>query len=139
EKLVEELRPERSLALTPFFQVVLTVENAAEPPPLAGLAPRPIAVESGAAKFDLTFALAELGAAGEALLAGALEYNTDLFDASTAPRLARHLASLLAAFAAHPERPSAGVPWLAESELHQLAVEWNDSRPERLDELPIHR
>ncbi len=139
EKLVEELRPERSLALTPFFQVMLTVETPLPPPPLAGLVPRPIAVESGAAKFDLTFALSELGPGDGPGLAGALEHNTDLFDAATAERLSGHFASLLAAFAAHPERPVAGVPWLAESELHQLVFEWNDTCQTTEEALPIHR
>ncbi|MBV8201954.1 MAG: non-ribosomal peptide synthetase, partial [Acidobacteria bacterium] len=140
EKLVEELRPERSLALSPLFQVLFTLDNPPPPPPLAGLAPEPIAVESGAAKFDLTLGLE--AAAGGAI-AGGLEYNTDLFDAPTAARLAGHFAGLLAAFIAQPERPAAELPLLAPAELHQVLREWNDTRPPAAAAaalaLPLHR
>jgi amino acid adenylation domain-containing protein len=138
EKLVEELRPERSLALTPFFQVLFTLDSPPPPPTLPGLAAEPVTVESGTAKFDLTLGLSEVPEA----VAGGLEYNADLFDPATAVRLAGHFASLIAAFAANPERPAASLPLLAASERHQLLVEWNDTLPAaRQDaaEAPLHR
>src|SRR5262249_28841747 len=62
EKLVEELRPGRSLSHTPLFQVMFIAESGV-PPALAlpGLAVSPLAVDSGTAKFDLTLALTETG------------------------------------------------------------------------------
>jgi amino acid adenylation domain-containing protein len=145
EKLVEELSPERSLSLTPFFQVLFTLDNPPPVPELPGLAAAPLAVETGTAKFDLTLALSDLVEAGETAaggpgrgaaaparrtrrtLAGGLEFNADLFDPATAARFAGHFANLVAAFAANPERPVASLPLLAASERHQLLVEWNDT------------
>ncbi|HZF07714.1 MAG TPA: amino acid adenylation domain-containing protein [Thermoanaerobaculia bacterium] len=124
EKLVEELKPERSLALSPFFQVLFALESAAAPPRLADLAVEPLGVETGVAKFDLSLTLARRGEE----IGGACEYNTDLFDRPTIARLAGHFLALVEGFAAHPERPAGSVPWLSPGERQQLLVEWNDTR-----------
>src|SRR6185369_450601 len=126
EKLVEELRPERSLAFSPFFQVFFTLESAAAPPPMAGVEAGLLGVETGAAKFDLTLSLTRR----DEMLGGAVEYNTDLFDRTTADRLAGCFLTLLAGFAAHPERPAASLPLLADGERHQLLQEWDDTEPD---------
>jgi amino acid adenylation domain-containing protein len=123
EKLVEELQPERSLALAPFFQVLVTLDTPPPPPDLPGLAVAALAVESGAAKFEITLALT----LGADFLFGALEYNFDLFDRSTALRLAHHYAVLLGEAVAHPEAPAASLAMLGPVELHQLTREWNDT------------
>jgi amino acid adenylation domain-containing protein len=126
EKLVEELRPERSLAFAPFFQVFFTLETAAPAPALGGLTPDLLGVETGAAKFDLTLSLTRRDEA----IGGAVEYNTDLFDRTTAARLGGQFLTLLAGFVAHPERPAASLPLLAEGERQQLLREWNDTASE---------
>ena len=66
ERLVEELAPERDLARTPLFQVMLVVQHdPAAGLALPGLATELIDVELGTAKFDLTlFLIAERTAAG---------------------------------------------------------------------------
>jgi amino acid adenylation domain-containing protein len=124
EKLVDELRPERSLALSPFFQVFFTLESADSSPAAGEGTAALLGVETGAAKFDLTLALTRRGEA----IGGAVEYNTDLFDRTTAARLAGHFLTLLAGFAAHPERPAGSLPLLSEGERQQLLREWNDTR-----------
>jgi amino acid adenylation domain-containing protein len=98
EKLVEELGVERSLGHSPLFAVMLALQNAA-PPPLAlpGLVLERLPADSGTAKFDLTVDLTEHRHDGS--LAGAIEYNTDLFDRATIARLAGHLGTLLAGLA----------------------------------------
>jgi amino acid adenylation domain-containing protein len=130
EKLVEELRPERSLAFSPFFQVFFTLETAAPAPELGGLTPDLAGVETGAAKFDLTLSLTRR----DERIGGAVEYNTDLFDRTTAARLGGHLLTLLAGFVAHPERPAASLPLLAEGEQQQILCEWNDTASETGEE-----
>ncbi|HVR95692.1 MAG TPA: amino acid adenylation domain-containing protein [Thermoanaerobaculia bacterium] len=124
EKLVEELKPERSLALTPFFQVLFTLESPPTTEGLAGIAPAQLPPHGGSAKFDLTFSLVDLADG----IAGVVEHNADLFEPATAARLAGYLETLLAGFAAHPERPAAFLPLLTEAERHQLAAEANDNR-----------
>jgi len=128
EKLIEELQPERWLSRTPLFQVMFVLQGA----PLAGsrvgdLALTPAAIETGTAKFDLTFELA----GGEEGFDGRVEFSADLFDGSTAIRLAAQLAALLAAAAARPDSPLLALPLLSAAERAALLWEWNDSAWER--------
>jgi amino acid adenylation domain-containing protein len=84
EKLVVELNPKRDLSRQPIFQVMFTLQNLPAERP-AGLAPiqfSGLSVDTGGARFDLSMSLTET----EAGLRGALEYATDLFDASTVQR-----------------------------------------------------
>ncbi|MES1244614.1 MAG: amino acid adenylation domain-containing protein, partial [Acidobacteriota bacterium] len=126
ERVVEELRVPRSLSHHPLVQVLLSVENGPEGGSLAleGLETEPIEIASVTAKLDLALSLWEEGSA----IRGALEFSTDLFDRTTAARLAGHLATLLEAAAADPDAPLAGLPLAGEAERHHLLVEWNDVR-----------
>src|SRR4028119_503864 len=89
EKLVEELHPERALAMTPLFQVMLAYQNAPLPRielPRLTLSGLPVGTSS--AMFDLTLTVAEIGAGPETggfLLT--LEHARSLFDATTAERM----------------------------------------------------
>jgi amino acid adenylation domain-containing protein len=124
EKLVDELRPDRDLSRPPLFQVALALQNA--PLPKADLDGVRLAGEEiggGAAKFDLSFVLAERG---DGRLAGTLQYATDLFEPATAVRLARQLARALAAGVARPEEPWRAADLLSPEERHQILREWND-------------
>ena len=119
EKLVEELRPERSLSRPPLVQVTLALQNAPVPPPaLPGLRLTPLPGRSRTAKFDLSFFFEE---AGEGV-SGLIEYSTDLFEAATVARLAGHLNVLLAAAAAAPESRLSELPILSEAERRQVAA-----------------
>ncbi|HYG61663.1 MAG TPA: amino acid adenylation domain-containing protein, partial [Thermoanaerobaculia bacterium] len=120
EKLVQELSPERTLAYTPLFQVMLVLQNVpAEALEIQSLRLRPTSVAGAVARFDLTLALGEHN--GE--LMGGLSYATDLFDAATIDRLSGHLERLLAAAAATPDLPVSALPFLSPAELHELAQE----------------
>jgi amino acid adenylation domain-containing protein len=127
ERLVEELQPARELSHAPLFQVMFTLQNAAAAEAkLTGLEMRPLEVESGVAKFDLTLSLSE-SAAG---LWGALEYNADLFDEETARRMTRHFERLLEEMVSKPERRVSELELLAEGERRQLVEEWNATHSE---------
>ncbi|MBW8875034.1 MAG: amino acid adenylation domain-containing protein, partial [Acidobacteria bacterium] len=124
ERLVEELAPERSLAHTPLIQVVFALQNVpVERMESADGALRfvPAAVDSGAAKFDLTLSLTEL----EGELAGDFEYATDLFDAVTVERWGGALLRLLEAMVEQPEAPVLAASLLSSRERQQLLVEWS--------------
>ena len=128
EKLVDELGVERTLSHGPVFQTMVVLEEGpgAGGDPRAGTAlgseleSRPLAIEGGRAKFDLTFAFVHHGDR----LGGALTYATDLFDATTVERWSRTLGRMLAAVVANPDRPLASLPWWSRAEHHQMVVEW---------------
>ncbi|HLX07384.1 MAG TPA: amino acid adenylation domain-containing protein, partial [Thermoanaerobaculia bacterium] len=130
EKLVAELQPERSLAHSPLFQVLLVLQNApASPLALPGLTLTPAAVAGNTAKFDLNLDLGEVNGA----LAGSLGYSADLFDAATVGRWAGQLEVLLDAVTADPLQRLSALPLLSAGERQQL-VEWNaTAAPYRLD------
>src|SRR4028119_2182768 len=101
ELLVDTLGVERSLAHNPFFQVMLAVQNApAGELHGPGLTVSQVDLPSSTAKFDLTLLFAET----EEGLNGAIEYATDLFEATTLERLVAQLGVPPAGAAAHPAR-----------------------------------
>ncbi|WP_253780864.1 non-ribosomal peptide synthetase [Goodfellowiella coeruleoviolacea] len=112
ERLVDVLRPERSLARNPLFQVLLSVDTADEAAALdavaglPGLAVTRLAAPAAGSKLDLSWQLAERRtAAGEPDgLRGRLVYRTDLFEPDTAARMVGWFQAVLAAVAADPAR-----------------------------------
>jgi len=124
ERLVEELRPERSRARLPLFQVVFVLQNAPLPAlDLPGLTLTPFEIETGTAKFELTLSLRERGERME----GWLESSADLFDSTTAERLANGFVRLVAAASREPAARLSTLPLLAAGEYAQLLGEWNDT------------
>ncbi|HYO56996.1 non-ribosomal peptide synthetase, partial [Archangium sp.] len=125
ERLVEALQPERDLSRTPLFQVMLVYQQGlAMERALPGLTLRPLPVEGRTAKFDFTLYVTD----GEQGLETGLEYNTDLFEATTAERMLGHLEVLLRAAIVQPEQRVAELPLLTEAERRQHLVEWNTPR-----------
>ncbi|HEX5746349.1 MAG TPA: amino acid adenylation domain-containing protein, partial [Archangium sp.] len=125
EKLVEALQPERDMSRSPLFQVLFTVQN---PPTLELAAPglklSSLTSEGDTAKFDLALTLVETDQG----FTSELEYNTDLYEASTVQRMLGHLHVLLEGIAAAPERQVRELPLLGDSERRQLLVDWNATR-----------
>ncbi len=125
EKLVEELQPERSLAHTPLFQVMLTMRSDQRRPlRLRGLEATNLSIEQTTAKFDwllYTFV-------NENGLQTALEYNSDLFDRVTAKRVLAHYETLLHGVVANPSQRLADLPLLTKRERRELLVDWNNTR-----------
>nr|WP_223759268.1 non-ribosomal peptide synthase/polyketide synthase [Myxococcus sp. RHSTA-1-4] len=135
EKLVEVLQPPRQAGHTPFFQVTLVLLNtpAAE---LAtpGLTFRPVDVDSGTSKFDLTLVCTETPRG----LSTVLEYRSDLFEASTAARMMEHLRTLLEDAVARPERRLSELSLMSEAERRQVLVEWNAGAVDSTSEPCVH-
>ena len=127
EMIVDELKLERNLSYTPLFQVMFVLQNAPlQMPELPGaqLQIGEIAAHSGASKFDLTLFATETSEG----LSLVVEYNTDLFDATTIQRLLGHYEVLLTGIAADADQHISRLPLLAEAERHQLFIEWNDTQ-----------
>ncbi|MFF5078189.1 amino acid adenylation domain-containing protein [Actinoplanes sp. NPDC000266] len=127
ERLVEELNPARSLAHHPLFQVMVSYQAALpEVAGFPGLTVKPRLVDTGTAKFDLTFDVAERPEG----LAGTLEYRSDLFDRETAEALASRFTRLLAAVTAAPDRPIADIDLLTDGERRAVTSGWQGVRRE---------
>jgi amino acid adenylation domain-containing protein len=135
EKLVEQLQPERSLSHSPVFQVMLDLQNAPmRDLELQGLRLTPLPFDSRMAKFDLVLTVGET----DGRLSGQLEYNTDLFDAATIRRMARHLEHLLETAVSNADEQVSRLPLLTDDERRQILFEWNDTRVENQPALCIH-
>ena len=136
ERLIAELRPERSLSHAPLVQAVFVLQNAPRGGlRLPGLALQPLEAGEPTAKFDLTLAATEAGD-GMHLQLG---YDRDLFDAATARRMLEHFRALLAAALADPDCPVWALPLLADDERRRLIDEWSAPAPAPAATEPIHR
>jgi amino acid adenylation domain-containing protein len=130
EKLVRELRVPRSSGRNPLFQVVCAFHDAPLPElDLAGVEVElEEAVSNGSAKFDLSLiAIPRRGRGVTAIW----EYRTDLFDADTIGRLARHHERILAAFVEAPDRRISEIGLLDGPERRRQLVEWQGPAVER--------
>ncbi|WP_375765651.1 amino acid adenylation domain-containing protein [Archangium gephyra] len=136
EKLVEELHPERDLSHSPLFQVWFVLDQP-QPRTIAahGLTLRPLAPESHVAKFDLALSLVQ----GAEALHGVLEYNTDLFDESTAVRMAGSLRVLLEGLCARPDALIGELPLLAPAERQWLLARQSPAPRELPQPALVHR
>ncbi|NYI04686.1 non-ribosomal peptide synthetase [Allostreptomyces psammosilenae] len=132
DRLVEAVRPRRSAAVNPLFQVSLALEEDADQVPrLPGLTATRLRMTARHAKSDLGlyFWAPSAAAAGPGAadgppaaggLTGVLEYATDLFDEATARLLVERLVRLLDAVAADPDQPIGRVEVLAPDERARL-------------------
>ncbi len=134
EKLVEEMRVERSLTHTPLFQAVLSLRNTDRPEPWLGdVRVEPLAAEAVTARFDLVLALQEDGEE----VHGGITYRADLWDGETVQRMLDGLARLLEQAAADPSRRLSEIPLLGEEERRRVLGEWNDTAA-GFPSLPVH-
>jgi len=135
EMLVEELQPERDPSHNPLFHVTFAFESVPmEPSEVPGLSPSSWEVNDGRAMFDLSLSVTDK----DSKFAGTLNYNTDLFDASTITRMAWHFQTLLEGAVVDPEQRISNLPLLTEAERWQLLVEWNDTRTGPSEDSCVH-
>lgn len=134
EKLVEELQPERSLSHTPLSQVMFSMQNSSPALELTGLALRRMDIDIGTAKFDLFLSVVEDSEGLRAII----EYNTDLFDASTITRMLGHFEVLLEGVITNPDQRLSELPLLTVTERQQLLFGWNDTAVEYPQEKTLH-
>ncbi|MEM9004407.1 MAG: amino acid adenylation domain-containing protein [Cyanobacteria bacterium P01_F01_bin.86] len=100
EKVVEALRPERSLSYSPLYQASFVLQNISMPPlALPGMTITPIDSMLEVSKCDLLLSMTET----EKGLESAWQYNTDLFDSSTIERLTGYFQTLLKDIVENPE------------------------------------
>jgi non-ribosomal peptide synthetase component F len=109
EKLVEELRPERSVGHHALFQVLLNyLDIPAARTRVPGLRIEDFEVSLGTAFVDLALDVKRKGNG----FTCHFTYNTDLFDRSSVEQLASDYIRLLETMASDPERRLSAVPQL---------------------------
>ncbi|MBH4050695.1 non-ribosomal peptide synthase/polyketide synthase [Pseudomonas aeruginosa] len=125
EQLVDALQPERSLSHAPLFQVMYNHQRddhrGSRFASLGELEVEDLAWDVQTAQFDLTLDTYE---SSNGLLAE-LTYATDLFDASSAERIAGHWLNLLRSIVARPEARIAELKLLDEAEARADLLQWN--------------
>ena len=130
ERLVEAVRPTRSLARHPLFQVFFVlVSGGAGDVSMLGLPGTTLRPRSDVAKFDLSFYVAETRDAdgGPAGFLGVVEYAADLFSRSSAEAVAGRLVRVLTAVAADPDVRVGDLDVLDPAERHDLLTTRNDT------------
>jgi amino acid adenylation domain-containing protein/non-ribosomal peptide synthase protein (TIGR01720 family) len=127
DRVVEDLQPVRDTSRTPLCQVAVLLHNTpGGNPGLPGLRVEEIAPPVVTATFDLLVQFQESGDGLDAVI----NYNTDLFDAATAERLAGWLRLVLDGVAADAARPVRELPLLTGAERARLlAADRGTARP----------
>ena len=135
EQVVDVLQPERSLAHSPIFQVMLALQNVpATSLELADVTFSPLDPETVTAKFDLFLSVDDTA---QGLIID-WEYNSDLFEGDTIARMANHFEILLQAMVEDASQSIQKLPLLSSQEQHQVLVEWNDTAMAYPKELGLH-
>ncbi|HET6764008.1 MAG TPA: amino acid adenylation domain-containing protein, partial [Longimicrobiaceae bacterium] len=130
EKLVDELKVERSTAYNPLFQVLFVLQNApSEAKEMEDVSARAMSVPSTTSMFDLMWQLFE----GEPGTLMQVEYRTGLFDEATVLRMAHHLERLLTAAVDAPDAPISTLDFMLDEERAQVLGEWNATAAEGRD------
>ncbi|MDF0732854.1 amino acid adenylation domain-containing protein, partial [Pseudomonas entomophila] len=124
EQVVDIVKPPRSLAHTPLYQVSLEWEGGQQMASgLDGLQARTLGEGLGFAKFDLSLILGE----GEDGFSGTLGYATALFDRATVERYLGYLEHLLWAMAGSDGAVLSRVELLGAEERRRVLLEYNDT------------
>ncbi|MEU8587399.1 non-ribosomal peptide synthase/polyketide synthase [Streptomyces sp. NPDC048664] len=127
ERVVDEVQPVRDTSHSPLFQVMVVLQNTpAADLDLPGLDIGDVETDTEQAAFDLTLEFAE---ADDGALHGLITYNTDLFEAATAERLAARLGTLLDRIAEDPARPVGALPLTDDDEVRTLLEQGRGTFP----------
>ncbi|MFF7638568.1 non-ribosomal peptide synthase/polyketide synthase, partial [Kitasatospora sp. NPDC008050] len=133
DHLVELLKPQRSAAHHPLFQVMLVVQdNPTGGFELPGLEVSGEPVDIETAKVDLSVNVMErhTSTGMPAGIVGAMKYATDLFDRATIERVLARWQRLLEQLLTDPELRIGQAELLDEQERGQMLTTWNDTAVE---------
>ena len=123
EKIVEEVRPERSLSHAPLFQVMFALHNVpASSLEIPGLTLAPVRRNPDTTKFDLSLYMEER----EEQLFSSLQYSTDLFEPQTIERMAKQFQTLLKSIVEDPQRSLSCLPISEVAQRDGLLTDFNE-------------
>ncbi|MDA8446662.1 amino acid adenylation domain-containing protein, partial [Paracidovorax valerianellae] len=136
EQLVEVLQPDRSLGVSPLFQVLFNHQRngLGALRNLPGLVLKDQPLPDGTAQFELALSTTE---ESDGRVRMQWTYAAELFNPETMERMAGHYVALLQALAEHPEQLVGEVPLLGQAEQGQLAA-WGDNRQGHGAPVPVH-
>ncbi|MFG1644238.1 amino acid adenylation domain-containing protein [Amycolatopsis sp. NPDC049252] len=123
DRLVDHLRRPRDPSRNPLFQVMFNLLGGDAVVPMDGLRVEGQDVDMAMAQVDLALDVSDRASG----LSCRLEYNTDLFDASTACRFLAHLEALLMACVAAPDTPIGELELLSAADRSLILTEWNNT------------
>ena len=123
EKIVEEVKPERSLSHTPLFQILFELQEIPAGPEICpDLKMTAIEPENISAKFDMNILLL----VKEGKLIGNMEYNSDLYDKDYMVRFAGHYKEILNNILEDIECRIDEIDYVTAEE-KKILNEWNDT------------
>jgi amino acid adenylation domain-containing protein/FkbH-like protein len=124
ERVVQALRPTRSLSHSPIFQVMFVLQNAPRGTmQLPGLTLTEEEVPLATSQFDLAISLRE---ATDRII-GTLHYSSDLFDKRTIERWAGYLMQVLNAMVRDPQIATSRIALLGDPERQQILQSFNET------------
>lgn len=148
--LVERLQPKRDPSRPPIFQTMFTLQQspladsqelaslalgeAGSQIELEGMVLESVALAQRAVQFDLALVAAET-ADGMGI---SLQYNSDLFEATTISCMLDHFLTLLEGIAAQPNQRLSDLPLLTAVERQQLFMTWNDTQADYPEAVCLH-
>ena len=132
EKIVNMLRPQRSTATNPIFQVMLIFLNAE----MGDLDQRysRYPLQGDHSEFDLTYVFTETSEG----LTWVIEYSKVLYKPRTIERMGRHFAALCQAIVARPTTRIDDLDYLSESEKRQVLTDFNSTDAEYPADKTVH-
>ncbi|TQV85989.1 non-ribosomal peptide synthetase [Aliikangiella coralliicola] len=119
EKIVERVQPNRNMAISPLFQVMLVLQNAISYEENNRTEPFPLTKNTSL--FDISFEFTE-SANG---INGSVEYSTALYKPQTIERMIKHFIALCRAVTVQPNLKINELSFVEELEKHQLLTENN--------------
>jgi len=138
EQVVDALKPERTLAHAPIFQVSFAWQNTPEETlELDGLQLGVLPPRNGEhnAQYDLELDLHETRDG----FAGTLGFSRALYDRGTVVRFRDHLEALLRGMVADDTQPVDAIDLLGEAERRQVITAWNDTRRDYALDVCVHQ
>lgn len=121
--LVRDLDLPRTLSRLPLTEVQFNLERVPEDLSFGPARASLVANPKAAVNFDLFFNMVE----GRDGLRIDIDYNTDLYEATTVLRWVGHLQTLLTALAEAPGAALSSLPLMTEAETRDMAERWNRS------------
>jgi amino acid adenylation domain-containing protein len=136
ERLVEALRIERDPSRSPLFQVMLDLRDSPDDVLIFGRARASVReIHTGTARYDLSLSLSRTSDG----IGGFVEFNPDLFGATTIERFRGHFETLLRGAIEDPSQIVGRLPLLTAAEREQILVTWNGTeRPFPQDKCVAH-